>query len=774
MAGTDSEMAGTDSEMAGAESKKAEVPSVPLYLAGVVITLCGTLAAYSTLTTPDSNWLLGTILLSGLGFIFSYGSRRLGINANWVDTGFAALVLLVIAAFAGGQIAPQQFMPEGADTPQIRLLCTLVWGATAWTWALRNDNRVMGCMVPAMAALGLSVENNPNDYLLIYFGIFILTVVFLLIHLNYLQNRARAPLAARGAMPPRLLTAQFAQAGLCGLIVLLLGLIVIVPAQAVFARLSVGQAIRRLALGKSNSVQTSTALHFSDDDNLQIGTGDAWTSSPEVVMRVTVSDHQEHLWRGRTYDVYTGSGWQSSLENQTLPVEGPDDRGGYPLPSDLTPGDEASPGSPEVTAIFKVLGDTGQFYYAAAPRRLEMEGRAQRTPRRCRDGRLDLVEASRVNFSYSVTSQVAPDPMQLSDQGRLRKAGTDYPAEVSRLYLPQERSALTTNADVAFYRAMLTEALQGLPSDRQSPLDKALAIRSWVSQRCTYSLTVSPISPDIDHVHAFLGKTRLGYCDMFASSMAVLCRTAGIPARLATGFAPGEASTDGYNLRGEDKHAWTEVYFPGAGWAAFDPTAGSRTDGSVSSTSATHRNGLMTWLSHLRLPPAEDLMPILLLAGAISLILVFVVKTEVFDRYRARKALIQPIRSSSAQQTALGQQYLRLSRALARLGLPRRLSETPAEYAVRATSYLDTQAEEFGLAIPPALVTPLTEAFTRACYGDSELADLDAADWSQGLAQLESTARYAWWNRLIRRTENRSNKNRRNGSLDGTRLRQTR
>jgi hypothetical protein len=368
-----------------------------------------------------------------------------------------------------------------------------------------------------------------------------------------------------------------------------------------------------------------------------------------------------------------------------------------------------------------------------------------------------------------VTSQVAADPMQPSDQGRLRQAGTDYPAEVRRLYLPQERSSLTTEADVAFYRAMLTEALQNLPPDRQSPLDKALAIRSWVSQRCTYSLTVSPISPDIDHVHAFLGETRLGYCDMFASSMAVLCRTAGIPARLATGFAPGEAFADGYNLRGEDKHAWTEVYFPGAGWAAFDPTAGSRTDGSVPSTSATHRNALTTWLSHLRLPPAEDLMPILLLAGAISLILVYVVKTEVFDRRLARKALVQPTSRSSAQQTALVRQYVRLTRALARLGLPRRLSETPAEYAVRAVFYLDTQAQEFGLAIPPALVPELTEAFSRACYGNSEAVDQDTVARNRDLAQLESTARYAWWHRLIRGT-----KNRRNGSFDGTRLRQTR
>ena len=86
----------------------------------------------------------------------------------------------------------------------------------------------------------------------------------------------------------------------------------------------------------------------------------------------------------------------------------------------------------------------------------------------------------------------------------------------------------------------MAEALQDLSPARRDPLDEALAIRAWVSARCVYSLAVPPIPADSDHVHAFLGDTRRGYCDMFASAMAVLCRTAGIPARLATGFAPGD------------------------------------------------------------------------------------------------------------------------------------------------------------------------------------------------------------------------------------------
>ena len=764
MAGMDSPLKRSADTISVNDKPAQETPSLPLYLAGAVITLCGTLAAYSTLPSPDPSWLLGTLLLAGLGFLFSYGSRRLEINATGVDIGFGALVLLVVAAFAGGQVVPQQFLPVGADGSQMQLLCALVWGGTAWAWALRNDNRVMGCMVPAMAALGLSVENNPNDYLLIYFGIFILTVVFLLIHLNYLQNRARAPLLERSKMPPRLLTAQFAQTGICGLAVLLLGLLVSVPAQAVFGRLSLGQAIRRLALGKTSSVQNSVALRFSDEDSLQIGTGEAWSASSEVVMHVAVPDGQEHLWRGRTYDKYTGDGWQSSLQGQTFPEKAPDDVGSYDLPVPLTAGDEPVSAGPLVRATFRVMGETGQFYYAAVPRRLEIESAYLHTPRFCRDGRLDLAGDGSVHFSYSVTSQPTPDPMQPSVQYHLRRAGTDYPAEVRSLYLAVMPNSLTTEADRAFYRLMLAQALRALPPDRRSPLDQALAIRAWVSQRCVYSLAVPPIPADTDHVHAFLGQTRLGYCDMFASSMAVLCRTAGIPARLATGFAPGEPMGDGYNLRGEDKHAWTEVYFPGTGWAAFDPTAGSRTDGSVPGASASRQSGLKAWLSHLRLPSTDDLMPILLLSAAIALILLYVVKTEVFDKRRALKGVGRPTGSGSeTQRTALGQQYARLSRALVRLGLPRRLSETPAEYAARAVPALTTQARNLGISVPPLLVPQLTEAFTRACYGEPDVQTLMADAWNRDLAQLEAAARLAWWRRLSRW----------NWSIDGTRLRKT-
>jgi hypothetical protein len=76
-------------------------------------------------------------------------------------------------------------------------------------------------------------------------------------------------------------------------------------------------------------------------------------------------------------------------------------------------------------------------------------------------------------------------------------------------------------------------------------------------------------------VDFFLFDLRQGYCDYYASAMVVLARAAGVPARLAIGYASGT-----YNLKSKrfvvteaDAHSWVEVYFPNIGWVPFEPTA---------------------------------------------------------------------------------------------------------------------------------------------------------------------------------------------------------
>lgn len=80
----------------------------------------------------------------------------------------------------------------------------------------------------------------------------------------------------------------------------------------------------------------------------------------------------------------------------------------------------------------------------------------------------------------------------------------------------------------------------------------------------------------MDVIAKFLD-VRRGYCVQYASAMAVMARTLGIPARIAVGYLPGElTSTDGavktYEVTTWDLHSWPELYFPGVGWTRFEPT----------------------------------------------------------------------------------------------------------------------------------------------------------------------------------------------------------
>ncbi len=65
-----------------------------------------------------------------------------------------------------------------------------------------------------------------------------------------------------------------------------------------------------------------------------------------------------------------------------------------------------------------------------------------------------------------------------------------------------------------------------------------------------------------------------GYCQQFSGAMALLLRMGGVPARVASGFTSGsfDRSRDEWVVRDVDAHSWVEVYFPGQGWVAFDPT----------------------------------------------------------------------------------------------------------------------------------------------------------------------------------------------------------
>ncbi len=78
-----------------------------------------------------------------------------------------------------------------------------------------------------------------------------------------------------------------------------------------------------------------------------------------------------------------------------------------------------------------------------------------------------------------------------------------------------------------------------------------------------------------DPIEQFLDE-RIGFCQQFSGTFALMARSLGAPARVAVGFTWGEptGNENEYRVTGRHTHAWPEVWFEGLGWVAFEPTPG--------------------------------------------------------------------------------------------------------------------------------------------------------------------------------------------------------
>lgn len=106
------------------------------------------------------------------------------------------------------------------------------------------------------------------------------------------------------------------------------------------------------------------------------------------------------------------------------------------------------------------------------------------------------------------------------------------------------------------------------------PFAQAVALQNWFrhSGEFTYSLE-RDVGSDSAALLDFLTDNKIGYCQQYATAMAVLARELGIPARVAFGFLGGDQDEDGvWQFRGRDLHAWPELWFEDIGWIRFEPT----------------------------------------------------------------------------------------------------------------------------------------------------------------------------------------------------------
>ncbi|MDQ1706247.1 MAG: hypothetical protein QOF18_2613 [Frankiaceae bacterium] len=163
-------------------------------------------------------------------------------------------------------------------------------------------------------------------------------------------------------------------------------------------------------------------------------------------------------------------------------------------------------------------------------------------------------------LSYSIDS-IRPNPTAAA----LELATSSDPAMQAFTALP------TIPQDVKDLTAQVTQSAL-------TPFDKALAIQRYLnSSPFIYDVNVQA-NGGTNALENFLLVTHRGFCQQYASAMAVMARLVNIPSRVAVGFTPGVRQSDGrYLVTTHDAHAWPELYFSGFGWLPFEPTP--RADG---------------------------------------------------------------------------------------------------------------------------------------------------------------------------------------------------
>jgi hypothetical protein len=267
------------------------------------------------------------------------------------------------------------------------------------------------------------------------------------------------------------------------------------------------------------------------------------------------------------------------------------------------------------------------------------------------------------------------------------------------------------------------ELAAAVTADAPTTYDKIQALEAWMGANTKYTLDIPPLPEGQDAVDRFLFVDHRGFCEQIGTSLVVMLRSLGIPARLAVGYASGERNpfTGLYEVRAKDAHAWAEVYFPGVGWQAFDPTAQVPLAGDSSIDGAG--SGALAYLdARVDLPAWTPLA-----AGGLVLIMVLAFGIRaVLRRSRVRRDRVEP----SWAATRLGQ----LERLGARLGRARAPGETTPEY-VRALARIDPLAEHHLVTIGDALDAAMFSASppdpaARAAI-DEAIADLTQR-WRDG------------------------------------------
>lgn len=267
-----------------------------------------------------------------------------------------------------------------------------------------------------------------------------------------------------------------------------------------------------------------------------------------VVLRVR-SPYQD-FWRGQTFTEFDGRSWHVD-ERTGLRTEGPDHA------ISPTNGDVPSVSDDTLIQTFYAEVDLPNIVFAATRvERVLLEAPLFARP----DGALRAMVVLPAGSAYTVVSRRTDTTAE----------GLRADGDISLIQSPPQFVELPPSITERT-RALAAELAAGA----DNTYDVIRAIQAWLAANVGYDLD-APVPPaGADAVDHFLFESRLGFCEQIATATAMLLRSLGIPARVATGYVPSERDEVAgvWVSRASDAHAWVEVRFPTFGWVAFDPTA---------------------------------------------------------------------------------------------------------------------------------------------------------------------------------------------------------
>jgi len=690
---------------------------IPLYVSGLGAATVGT-ASLST-AVGDRRFASLVFALLVVGFATSWGMRAGLVRKHLLERG----ILVVLSGLLLGIVLMRdlryEFLPPTAFSGMDSAMTSaLAWLMVIYSFTLYTDKAVIFMCVPALSLIGLVGTFGPNTEILMYFVMFVCFACFALMEQNALIA-VDSDAAGTNDVSYRIgLTAGIAVAALT------VGLVT-------------GQILLHTIGGRVTAVFVGTGGEVGPElqvqgDFMPVCTGPVALSDMEVL---TVNSPEPLLWRGQVFDTYTGRGWT----NTTWEWD--------PVPQPVTRwfSTDSKSKAPQILVGHAIKWDAFRLGKRASVKYVKQTFRTRNTSMTMVFGAAEpefiaFHKPQQIIYSagafrtkrpygpaepYTVLSAVSTASPQ-----DLALAGNEYPEFIVGKYLRVPPACWQVER--------LTQQAVG---DKSNPYDKVLAIKKFLESHYVYD-TAAPGAPQTeDAITYFLLKSRRGYCDVFASAMAIMCRQAGVPARVVTGYATGEYDRkDGlYHVRQRDRHAWAEVYFPNYGWIAFDLSPQAAGPGALA--------GLRKIITDIygavvNSTPGAVALALLVLLG------IYLLKAGLAPR-ASRQTLWESTRGPGISRAV--RNYRKMCDLLARLGYPRSVSVTPLEYIAQVTPILPANLQS-----AQETLEAVTLDFIEARYALRELPD---ARITKTKDQLEEFARAI---RRLSRAERRTIREKRN------------